>query len=107
MVLFSATYCPFSFRVKQELRDRAVLYTAYETNVLPNGRALVAELGALTGRTSIPALFIAGVPIGGCNDGTPGLRPLIAAGGLEAALARCRPEWQERRMRALAEAEAS
>ena len=107
VVLFSATYCPFSFRVKQELRDRAVPYTAYETNVLPDGRALVAELGALTGRTSIPALFIGGVFIGGCNDGNPGLRPLIAAGGLEAALARCGPEWQQRRKRALAKASSS
>jgi len=105
VVLFSATYCPFSARAKAELRANAVPFTAHEHNLLPNGRALVAELGTRTGRTSIPSIFIAGVAIGGCNDGTPGLRPLIAAGGLEAALAKCaQPEWQERRRQALADA---
>lgn len=104
VVLFSATYCPFSWRVKYELQTAGIPFTAHETNVLPNGRALVAELGSMTGRTSIPSIFIAGVPIGGCNDGTPGLRPLIAQGGLEAALAACPPEWQARRRQALAEA---
>jgi glutaredoxin 3 len=97
VVLFSATYCPFSRRVKQELSERCIPFTVYETNVLPSGPALVAELGRTTGRTSIPALFIAGVSIGGCNDGTPGLRPLISSGGLPAALAKCSPEFSERR----------
>ena len=103
VVLFSATYCPFSGRVKQELNDRCIPFTVYETNVLPSGPALVAELGRRTGRTSIPSLFIAGVSIGGCNDGTPGLRPLIASGGLPAALAKCSPEFAERRKRLQAE----
>ena len=106
VVVFSATYCPFSYRVKYELRQASIPFTVHETNILPNGRALVAELGELTGRTSIPSIFIAGVPIGGCNDGTPGLRPLIAQGGLEAALAACSPEWQARRRQALADAAA-
>ena len=53
------------------------------------GYQLRAELGALTGRTSMPNVFIAGESIGGCNDGTPGLMPLIAEkGAFEAALAR-------------------
>ena len=97
IVVFSATYCPFSARVKQDLADRCIPYTAVETNVVQNGRALVAELGKKIGRTSIPSVFIAGVSVGGCNDGTPGLRPLIAAGGLPAALAKCSPAFVERR----------
>jgi glutaredoxin 3 len=103
VVLFSATYCPFSARAKYELAQQCVPFTVHETNVMPNGRAIVAELGARTGgRTSIPHLWIAGVSIGGCNDGTPGLRPLIASGGLEDALARCSPDFQARRKALLA-----
>jgi glutaredoxin 3 len=102
VVLFSATYCPFSARAKAELRAQRVPFVTHETNVLPNGGALVAELGKRIGCTSIPSLFIAGVSIGGCNDGTPGLRPLIAAGGLEPALARCSPAFQEQRAALLA-----
>ena len=52
----------------------------------PDGAALVAELGAATGRTSIPHIFIGGRSIGGFNDGTPGLRPLIASGEFEGAV---------------------
>ena len=97
VVLFSATYCPFSAQVKRDLAAQRVPYTVYETNVLPNGAALVAELGRLTGRTSIPHVFIAGASIGGCNDGSPGLRPLIAQGGLEEALSKSSPEYQAQR----------
>ena len=103
VVLFSATYCPFSGRVKQELNERCIPYTVYETNVMPSGPALVAEMGRKTGRTSIPSLFIAGVSIGGCYDGTPGLRPLISSGGLPAALAKCSPEFTEKHKRLQAE----
>jgi glutaredoxin 3 len=96
VVVFSATYCPFSFAVKQVLAAEGLPFTAVEWNTLPEGSALVAELGALYGRTSIPAVFIGGKYIGGCNDGmgpeSPGLRPLIANGLLDAALENCSPE---------------
>jgi glutaredoxin 3 len=91
VVLFSATYCPFSAKAKAELRAQGLPFAVHEVNKLPNGNALVAELGKRTGRTSIPHIYIGGESVGGCNDGTPGLRPLIASGGLEAALARCSP----------------
>ncbi len=102
VVLFSATYCPFSARAKAELAAQRVPYTLHETNLMPNGAALISELGKRTGRTSIPHLWIAGQSIGGCNDGTPGLRPLIASGGLEAALDKCSPAYKARRSALLA-----
>mmetsp|Transcript_57771 Transcript_57771/g.130903 ORF Transcript_57771/g.130903 Transcript_57771/m.130903 type:complete len:229 (-) Transcript_57771:62-748(-) len=103
VVMFSATYCPFSFAAKRALEAEGIFdYTAVEWNTLPEGGALVAEIGELIGRTSIPSIFIGGVSIGGCNDGTPGLRPLIASGGLDAALEGCSPEFRERRRLALA-----
>jgi len=99
VVVFSATYCPFSFAVKQVLTSEGLPFTAVEWNTLPEGSALVAELGALYGRTSIPAVFIGGKYIGGCNDGmgpdSPGLRPLIANGLLDAALENCSPETRD------------
>ena len=87
VVVFSATYCPFSARAKAELKSAGLAYTAVEHNMRPDGGALVAELGKLTGRTSIPSIFIRGRSVGGCNDGTPGLRPLIASGELQSWLA--------------------
>ena len=88
MVIFSATYCPFSARAKAELKSAGLAFTAVEHNTRPDGAALVAELGKLTGRTSIPSIFINGRSVGGCNDGTPGLRPLIASGELDSWLGR-------------------
>lgn len=80
VVIFSATYCPFSLAAKRTLAGQGVDFQAYEWNTRPDGAALVAELGVLTGRTSIPHIFIGGKSIGGFNDGTPGLRPLINSG---------------------------
>eukprot|EP00242_Pyramimonas_sp_CCMP2087_P010420 CAMPEP_0198218856 /NCGR_PEP_ID=MMETSP1445-20131203/71497_1 /TAXON_ID=36898 /ORGANISM="Pyramimonas sp., Strain CCMP2087" /LENGTH=158 /DNA_ID=CAMNT_0043896079 /DNA_START=211 /DNA_END=687 /DNA_ORIENTATION=- len=87
IVVFSATYCPFSLAAKRALAAEGVAFKVYETNTMEDGGPIVAELGKLTGRTSIPHIFIGGESVGGCNDGTPGIRPLIASGGLPAALA--------------------
>ncbi|KAJ1463575.1 thioredoxin-like protein [Pelagophyceae sp. CCMP2097] len=103
VVIFSATYCPFSRAAKSALTAKNVAFTAYEWNTLQDGAQLVAELAAKNGRSSIPAIFIAGVYVGGCNDGNPGLRPLIAQGGLEEALARCNtPDFRRRQAAARA-----
>jgi len=40
-----------------------------ELNEIQGGYPLRAELAAITGRTSVPAVFIDGIFIGGCNDG--------------------------------------
>ena len=34
-----------------------------------DGKAIRAEMGTMLGRTSVPAIWINGVFIGGCNDG--------------------------------------
>ena len=36
----------------------------------------------MTNRTSVPNVFIGGKSIGGCNDGDPGLVPLLEQGQL-------------------------
>ena len=43
-----------------------------ELDVESDGKALRAELANLVGRTSVPAIWINGKFIGGCNDGPMG-----------------------------------
>lgn len=47
-----------------------------------DGAAVRAELGELTGRTSMPSIWIGGSCIGGLFDGSPGLVPLLESGKL-------------------------
>jgi glutaredoxin 3 len=51
------------------------------------GNEIRAVLGKLTKRTSVPSIFIDGNYIGGCNDGNPGLVPLIKNGELDKLMA--------------------
>ena len=46
-----------------------VEYTVLELNQIDEGYALRAELAEKTGRTSVPAVFVGGEFVGGCNDG--------------------------------------
>ena len=58
----------------------------------PEGPGLRAEAAAITGRTSVPAIWVAGTFLGGCNDGGEGgLLPLLAAGELDKYLDKCSP----------------
>ena len=97
MVVFSATYCPFSAAAKQALAAEGVPFTAVEWNTTEGGAGFAPALARRTGRSSIPHVFIAGESIGGCNDGNPGIRPLIASGGLDAKLAKCSKKTQDAR----------
>lgn len=50
---------------------------------MPGGYATRAELAEITGRTSVPAIFVGGEFIGGCNDGgMGGIMTLDKAGEL-------------------------
>lgn len=44
-------------------------YSVVELNEIDGGYALRAELAELNGRTSVPALYVGGEFVGGCNDG--------------------------------------
>ena len=66
-------------------------YTVVELNEVKDGYPLRAELAEKTGRTSVPALYVGGAYVGGCNDGGLGgvltldragkLRPMLADAG--------------------------
>ena len=47
-------------------------YTVVEVDQVEDGKALRAEMASVVGRTSVPAIWIGGVFIGGCNDGPKG-----------------------------------
>ena len=60
-----------------------------ELDSAPDGKAMRAEMAAsfTNGRTSVPAIWIAGKYIGGCNDGgMGGLIPLNESGQLDSLL---------------------
>ena len=59
-----------------------------ELNEVPDGYPLRAELAELTGRTSVPALYVGGAFVGGCNDGgMGGVMTLDKSGTLKSLLA--------------------
>lgn len=54
------------------LDAKSAKYTVLECDVDSDGKALRAEMGELVGRTSVPAIWIGGDFVGGCNDGPMG-----------------------------------
>lgn len=85
VAMFSFTTCPFCRRAKDALDERGIGYATVELDELPGNRGneIRAELGRLVQRTSVPAIFVKGEFIGGCNDGPPGLLPLLANGRMD------------------------
>jgi glutaredoxin 3 len=62
-------------------------YTDVDLQKDPDGKALRAEMGERLGRTSVPAIWINGEFIGGCNDGPMGgLVTLKESGKLDTML---------------------
>lgn len=86
VVMLSFTTCPFCIKAKSCLDGKKAKYTTLELDQLSDGMALRSELGYMVGRTSVPAIFIGGQFIGGCNDG-PGLLTLDRQGKLDPMLA--------------------
>ncbi|KAH8066142.1 hypothetical protein JL722_553 [Aureococcus anophagefferens] len=81
---------PFCTEAKALLAAQGARVTVIELGdgewvpgLLPaDGAAVRAELGAMTGQTSMPHVFIGGASIGGLASGTPGLKALLRDGSL-------------------------
>ena len=72
---------------RQVLDGYGAEYRVVELNEVQDGYALRAELADLTGRTSVPAVFIGGEFVGGGNDGgLGGVMTLDKAGKLQPML---------------------
>jgi len=54
------------------LDGKGVKYVAVELDTDPDGKAIRAEMADFLGRTSVPAIWIGGKFVGGCNDGPMG-----------------------------------
>jgi glutaredoxin 3 len=62
-------------------------YKVVELDQVEDGKALRAEMANLVGRTSVPAVWIGGAFVGGCNDGpTGGVVKLYESGELQKML---------------------
>jgi glutaredoxin 3 len=74
--IYSSDYCPYCSRAKALLQLRGV--TDYEEIVVDGRPELRAAMTKLTGRTSVPQIFVGETHVGGCDD----LHALDRAGGL-------------------------
>ena len=54
VTMYSFTTCPFCKRAKDILNEIGAEYEVMELDVVPEGKAIRAELGDRTGRTSMP-----------------------------------------------------
>lgn len=74
--MYTSAYCPFCSRAKALLQARGV--TLLEEVFVDGQPQLRAHMKNLTGRTSVPQIFIGDTHVGGCDD----LHALDAQGGL-------------------------
>ena len=76
------SWCPFCKSAKDALKEAGIEFKDVEVT-----DAQKAELKALTGKTSVPQVFVKGQFIGGCNDGgLGGTVPLLKSGKLQEML---------------------
>uniref|UniRef100_A0A0K6S8N2 Glutaredoxin domain-containing protein n=1 Tax=Chromera velia CCMP2878 TaxID=1169474 RepID=A0A0K6S8N2_9ALVE len=94
-MVFSWSRCPFCLRAKEVLGSEELGIKRMKVVELDGdldvdaetGKAIRAELGKRTGRTSVPSVWVGGQFVGGCNDGgLGGVIPLLRAGALQKML---------------------
>ncbi len=79
--MYATATCPYCLRAKQLLAHKGV--TAIEEIRVDLEPAQRRAMMALTGRHTVPQIFIGDTHVGGCDD----LMALEARGGLDALLA--------------------
>ncbi|RZI98716.1 MAG: glutaredoxin 3 [Rubrivivax sp.] len=80
--MYTTGFCPYCTRAKQLLKARGV--EAIEEVRIDNDPAERQQMMALTGRRTVPQIFIGETHVGGCDDlialdGQGGLLPLLGA----------------------------
>ncbi|MBD3893960.1 glutaredoxin 3 [Hydrogenophaga sp.] len=76
VILYTSAYCPYCSRAKTLLENRGV--RDIDERCVDGRPELRAQMTQLTGRTSVPQIFIGQTHVGGCDD----LHALDAGGGL-------------------------
>ncbi len=77
--LYSSGYCPFCTMAKRLLSSKGVQYDEIEVDKHPELRE---EMVRVTGRRTVPQIFVGDVHVGGCDD----LYALNASGNLDPLL---------------------
>ena len=81
VTMYTTAVCPYCIRAKQVLKSRGVdAIEEIRVDAHPEERMKMMEL---TGRRTVPQIFIGGTHVGGCDD----LMALDAQGGLMPLLA--------------------
>jgi glutaredoxin 3 len=78
--IYTQPFCPYCARALNLFKEKGVEFQEIDA---PGGSAARAKAIELSGRTSVPQIFIDGQLIGGCDD----LMALNRAGKLDALLA--------------------
>ena len=79
VIIYTTNYCPYCFGAKALLRSKNVEFEEIDVTDDPARRI---EMERLSGRRTVPQVFIEGQPVGGFDD----IRRLDAAGELDRLL---------------------
>ncbi|MEW5314288.1 MAG: hypothetical protein WDW38_005796 [Sanguina aurantia] len=90
VVVYSKSYCPYCKRAKELFKRLGVHAEVHELDQLDDGREIQLALKAVTGRSTVPQIFIGGNFVGGSDDlmashASGILKDLLAAVGLDIA----------------------
>lgn len=90
VVVFSKTVCPHCKRAKAKLDELQIAYLTIEIDGLPRPAAVASALIQMTGRKTVPNVFVSGKSIGGADETVKmadagALKQLLAEGGAAGA----------------------
>ena len=79
--IYTTGSCPYCVHAKQLLTQRGIQFDEVRVDSQPSERQIMMDL---TGRRSVPQIFIGKTHVGGCDelvalDGNGGLMPLLNA----------------------------
>lgn len=91
VIVFSKTYCPYCSEVKSLFERLGVSAKVVELDELADGSSVQDAIGQVTGRRTVPQVFIGGQHVGGCDDtlaakSSGKLKALLEAAGVSANL---------------------
>lgn len=66
VTMYTSAYCPFCSRAKALLQRHGVV--DLKEVVVDGQKALRSQMTEITGRTSVPQIFIGETHVGGCDD---------------------------------------
>ena len=74
VVVYAQVTCPYCKKAKDLLNELGAKYKVVEVDALgKDGFAMRVELDDITGRSTVPNIFIKGQPVGGFTDGVEAL----------------------------------